>query len=309
MTRTQSWNGLLKQAAGLSAIGQDFAEVVGLPGSYLAFVWLLLFAVALAACAYRVWTPSEERERFAFLGATGLAGAFGYAAFFGVTGYPPRMWYFVPAVVFLAVVTDAALGPLLLRHRTLRSLRLATALLLVAATALASWPGLHVRQSRVDRVAIKLHELAAKEDLIVVEPWEYGISFERYYRGSTRWTTLPALSDHRAHRYDQIKQAMLDPVPVDSVLDDVATTLRSGHRVWLVGRTEFPPSAEAQPRIPQPPLPDTAWHAGPYMVEWSDRLSQLLQRRARVWGVVALPEEPVSRFEDDQLLVFGGWSD
>ena len=39
MARTQSWNGLLKQAAGLLAMGQDFSEVVGLPGSYLAFAF------------------------------------------------------------------------------------------------------------------------------------------------------------------------------------------------------------------------------------------------------------------------------
>ena len=215
----------------------------------------------------------------------------------------------MPALVFLAAVLDASFAPLVLRGRALRILRLVAALMLIAVTSINTWPELQVRQTRVDRAATRLQNLAAKDDLIVVDPWEYGISFMRYYRGSAPWTTLPSLSDHRTHRYDLVKRAMIEPAAIDPILEDVAATLRSGHRVWLVGRPEFPPSAEALPRLQPPPLQGSGWHAEPYMLQWSDQLSHFLQDHANVWVIVPLPpDEPVNRYEDLELHAFVGWS-
>jgi hypothetical protein len=315
MARTRDWNILLHLPGDLSEIGLAFAESVDSSGSFLVWIWVALFAAALTACAYRAWAPAapegeHERERAAFLGAAGFVGAVGYGVFLRSLGYVPRTWYCVPAIVFLAAALDTALDPSLRRSRSLRILRLVAALVLTAVTSLRAWPALQVRQTRIDRAATRLQELASKDDLIVVDSWEYGISFMRYYQGSTPWTTLPSLSDHWTHRYDLIKQAMLEPAAIDPVLKAVGSTLRSRHRVWLVGRTPFPPPTEVGPQLPPPPLRESGWHAAPYMMQWSDQLSRFLQRHAiMVRGLPLLPDESVNLHEDLRVLVFAGWND
>ena len=50
---------------------------------------------------------------------------------------------------------------------------------------------MRVRFTNIDLVAARLNKLVAKEDFVIVTPWYYGISFERYYRGPGDWVTVP----------------------------------------------------------------------------------------------------------------------
>ena len=47
-------------------------------------------------------------------------------------------------------------------------------------------------------LAQKIATDAKPSDLIVLAPWQYAISFQRYYHGSTPQITLPSISDLRA---------------------------------------------------------------------------------------------------------------
>ena len=64
------------------------------------------------------------------------------------------------------------------------------------------------RQTNIDLIAAQLREQAGPNDLILVYPWYCGITFNRYYHGAAPWTTLPALSDPRIHRYDLLKEKL-----------------------------------------------------------------------------------------------------
>ena len=37
-----------------------------------------------------------------------------------------------------------------------------------------------------------ISQMARCADLVVVDPWYYGVSFSRYYTGTARWLTLPS---------------------------------------------------------------------------------------------------------------------
>ena len=107
-----------------------------------------------------------------------------------------------------------------------------------------------------------------KDDFIVSSPYWPAISFNHYYHGPAPWAPLPDIEDHLVHRYDRIRDKMIHQ-PVTPVMERVARTLQSGHRVYLGGALEFiPPELLRQgwkPRsLPPPPLPETGWNDNPY---------------------------------------------
>jgi hypothetical protein len=188
-------------------------------------------------------------------------------------------------------------------------------LVITLAVALGSlWPtlrGIRVRQTNIDLIADRLNRVSKPGDLIVVDPWYLGISFERYYHSSATWTTLPSISDHKLHRYDLIKSAMTLP-DQDQVVallrDQIQTTLKSGHQVWLVGTWVPPKPGFVVPTLPPAPN-DTAqpWYCDPYYRMWSAKLGYYLGVCAANTEAAALAATgPVNSVEDFQLTRFYG---
>ena len=94
----------------------------------------------------------------------------------------------------LAVSLDG-LAARLLSFKWIRLSRLLFALAALAILPFYVWPKIIERQSNIDVVAKRVTELAKPVDLIVVAPWQYGISFNRYYKGAARWITLPKIAE------------------------------------------------------------------------------------------------------------------
>jgi len=158
----------------------------------------------------------------------------------------------------------------------------------------------------MDLIAAALRERAGPDDLIILHPWYYGISFERYYQGKTPWTTLPDLADHRFHRYDLFKMKMETANPVQPVLDKIAATLQSGHRVWIVGwltYTKRPP-----PDLGLPPNPFSGWQDEPYSEAWGASAGYLIATHEETAARIPItPPGPVNLLEDLPLTVVTGW--
>ena len=171
------------------------------------------------------------------------------------------------------------------------------------------WQHLTTRQTNADLVAREVAQSAAPQDLVVVLPWFYGVSFNRYYTGTARWLTLPDIADHRIHRYDLLKPRLASPHPLDDVLGEVAATLRSGHRVWVAGNTSWTRLGGEATMPPPAPFSPDGWHDYPYMVAWSRSFGRFLARHASLIATVAVPaqRQPVSKLEDLQLEVVEGW--
>ena len=187
-----------------------------------------------------------------------------------------------------------------------RLLRLVLAVGVTAAVASPLWQAVHTRRTSIDLIAAELEKSAAPEDLIVVHPWWPAISFNRYYRGRTPWTTLPELAEIRVQRFDLVRDKVMEPEPIRPVLRRMADTLASGRRVWLIGDLILLEPGEGPGHVP--PLPIGEVKEAPYMTLWSRQLGFFMQRYARRLDVVRVaPDEAISRFENPNLLRFEGW--
>jgi hypothetical protein len=179
---------------------------------------------------------------------------------------------------------------------------------IAAAVALPGWQQVTERRTNADIVATVLGKEAAAGDLILVTPWYYGVSFHRYYKGSAEWVTLPPLEDLRIHRYDLLKAAMARPNPIDPVLERMAETLKSGHRLWLVGVLPDPRTVEQPAVLPPAPNAPSGWYCGPYLITWAQQASYLLKShalRAEVRPTGA--GRPVNPYENMPVVVVSGW--
>jgi len=335
----RQWSVIITYSIGMRQIWRAFIATVG-PRPVLA-AWLLLALAGLAGLAREltrrrrvaarpVPAPApgerpEERPPAPRSGEEQEPGWTGAVAFAGLTivcavaanviflerlGYPPRPWYFLPLMALMGSALDTVFGALArLGGGRFGALRVATVALVAASQAVPMWQHLTTRQTNADLVAREVAQSAAPQDLVVVLPWFYGVSFNRYYAGPARWLTLPDIADHRIHRYDLLKPRLASTHPLDDVLADVAATLRSGHRVWVAGNTSWT-RIGGEPAMPPPaPFSPVGWHDYPYLVSWSRSFGRFLERHASLIATVAVPprRQPVSNLEDLQLEVAEGW--
>jgi hypothetical protein len=172
----------------------------------------------------------------------------------------------------------------------------------------AAWPKVVQRQSNIDLIAAKLESDAAATDLIVVNPWYLGVSFNWYYHGTTPWITVPTIREHRIHRYNLMKEKMSDPDPIADVRIAIRQALESGRRVWIVGGAQ-PPDQGSQFSLQPAPDPQFGWNNQAYLVAWSMQLGAFLRTHVVNGQTVAAPGTGVNENENVPLLVAQGWRD
>ena len=175
------------------------------------------------------------------------------------------------------------------------------------------WRTAHLRLTNVDVVAGTLARSAAKGDLVVVNPWYCGISFERYYSGPAAWTGLPDVKDYKVHRYDTIKEMMSMKDPSDAigpVRENMAEALKSGKRVWLVASPiGFRIDNPSEKLVPAPSGP-SGWYWGYYASMWSIQAGVYIGSHAKDLHPVKLPDcGPVIPAEELRVIVAEGWRD
>lgn len=309
MARRRAWDVLARGSVELSDLAANFVDAVRPAGAPTLWIWLALFALSVGVLSRRAVLgggrpPEESRDLALFLGGALVVGTVSYVAFLRLLGYPTKPWYYVALMALLAVVFDAALDALVAARAHARLARLGgfVALALLASTSV--WREAHVRYTNVDLVAARLGALAAKDDLIVVNPWWLGVSFMRYYGGPAPWVTLPDIGDHRLVRYDLVKQKMAERAPIEPVLGRLHATLASGHRVWVVGTLLFPAPGEAPGDLPPAPEGLQGWRPLPYLVVWSRQAAALV--RSHGAGIADVPvsaADPVSFYERVPLSV------
>ncbi len=227
-----------------------------------------------------------------------------HLGFLKLAGRVPQAWQFVPLIAVVALAIDVVLGGT-------RSLRWARAGVAVLATALAfpvSMDRVGIRQTNVDLIAQYVHTAAQPGDLILVNPWYVGITFNRYYRGPVPWMTLPPMEDLTVHRYDLLKLRMTSAEPLAPLYGAIQGALESRHRVWLVGGLLFPPAGHVPPVLPPAPGLPTGWSDGPYTIGWALQTGYFVQTHAERLAVVRIPVAgPVNHLESVGLLVVEGW--
>ncbi len=308
--RRAEWNALGESAVPMSYLFTRLADTVSAAGPLVALGWLAAAAGALAlgitagarsARSSRPTAPSAT----AYAAWTMAAALAGLLTFYWWFRYPTQPWYYVGLLALVAVCADSSLASTL-APRTARVLRTGLAVVVMTAGAMSTWTALQEPMTNLDRVAARLRADASDGDLVIVNPWPFAITLSHYDPGRARITTAPPLDDYAVHRYDLLKRAMLDADPIAPLLAEIETVLRSGHRVWYVGRLDASAAGTRVASPGRPPLADTGWNSTRYEVAWSQQTGAFLRDRSAQMSRVAIDARG-GRLEDAAVAVFSGW--
>jgi len=311
----QQYSILQKVSIQLPGLWSRLSDTLASPLPFMTWVWHLLVVLAVAGVIGLIWKSrtselKEQPKDLLFICVLAMVIAIGaYYVFLEILSRYTRPWHYLPLIALVAVTLDCAIQ-FLAKSAWMRVARLTIVIIIAVTLLVPAWQKLQVRQTNVDLVIQELEKFSSAEDFILVEPWFYGVSFNRYYRGAANWMTLPAIADHRIHRFDLVKAKMESSNPIDDVLHNVAKTLQSGNRVWVVGDIYFPESEAAVPSLPPAPNPPWGWLDWPYVEAWSLQVNFFLLTHGQRAQFVRIPvDDPVSEFENLQLMVVQGWRD
>jgi hypothetical protein len=307
MQRVQSWSFIWKAPFTPTELWRTFGSRVEIAA------WLTLFVLTLVAGIWAVRREPEdvrdparaERIRFGLVAL--VVGTLGYAGFIGVLGYLTQPWYYIAFLAFAGTCMEMVLGSIGTREFSFLS-RAVVTIAIVSVGAYPAWQALHFRQTNVDLVAAQLQADAAPDDLILINTWNYGISFRRYYQGLSSYETIPPIKDIRFHRVDLLKHQMMSVAPMAPLLQRMEETLRRGHTIWLIGTLNFvPPEKEPQVVAPGYDGPN-GWVGGNFYAAWAEQAGLLVQNHAVYFKRVRVPlAQPVVRYENLPLSAISGW--
>ena len=308
------WNAILKLPIDLAWIWTKFLDATETTGALAPWLWVafvLASAGIVVAVLVRRGDPPSEKQRDAvlFCGVALVLGTAAYLAFLLELSYVMQPWYFLTLMALVATCLDGILLVPPCAERV-RILRLGAAVAVLALALPGAWGSVRVRKTNMDLVAATLAASAARGDLIVVTPWQYGITFDRYYRGAAEWTTVPPVASHKVHRYDLLKQAMMSPDAMRPVLERIESALRSGHRVFWIGGLSVPAAGQGAPVLPPAPQGPWGWRETPHYQGWGMQAGYLFRKHALRARAVPVPVgQPVSFYENLQVSVIEGWRD
>jgi hypothetical protein len=307
------WNMLFQMSLTLQQIWAGMNNALGAPAFFTGIFWYALLIAAAGGTIMRMLrmyiagTKSNSATAAWFYLLTVLLSLAGYAVFLKLLGYSGRPWYFLALFSIVAVAVDTLAAKLAV-NTGLRIVRLGlvfTALLIQPA---AVWPPILERQTNMDRITRVLDLNVKNGDLIIINPWYKGITFNWYYRGTAQWVTLPIINDHRTHRGDLLKEKMICERPLDDLYALVEKTLRESRRVWLAGDTRPPFDTAVPPSLPPAPLSRFGWQNGVYTDTWALQFCLFLDRHSVKTLNFNVPvKNGVSGFEDASLLMAEGW--
>lgn len=310
--RVGAWNFQFKAPINFAFLWGKLSETLASPIEAAVWVWVILFALAAVAglwalCRRSDWQAAESRDRLLFAWVTLLVAAAGYAGFLRVLSYVTQPWYYVVLLVFAALCLDLIFAsaragslPVLLRS--------AFALLFVGVAFFPASQEVQARQTNIDVIATHLQSLAGPDDLILINTWNYGIPFRRYYRGPASTATIPPMEDLRFHRCDLVKRRMMSPDPLAPVLQKMDETLRSGHTIWLIGALDFAPPGKTPQVIPPGYDGPNGWVGGNFYAGWALQAGFFVQSHAQHFERLSVPlAQPVKHYENLPLSVIRGW--
>ena len=310
--RVQSMNFMWKVDFNTSLLWRNLAHTLGSHSSLALWLCVAIFGAGLCG---GIWTllrkPSREdqpacKSLLLFAVVTLLVGVVGYTIFLHALSYHTRPWYYVVIIAFAGMCLEMIFASLS-KRRWLVLARSAFALIFVGTVAYPTWETLGIRQTNIDRIALELERRAQAEDLIVINTWNFGISFQHYYHGAARFETVPPVKDLRSHRVDLVKEQMMSPDPIASVLQQAQATLRAGRTVWLIGRLDFLEPGESPLSVPPGFDGPKGWVGGDFYKAWSEQLGSFFQQNAI--NIVRAPrmKQPIMGYEDLELNVIRGW--
>jgi len=283
-----NWYVMYKVGFHFSHGWNQLSLATGSPLPVFTWAWVALWMGALATA---IWVLFWRRDRLSedvrslvlFAAISLVLGATGYAVFLKLAALPTHSWHYVPLMAFSAVCLDAIV---LAAWRWTRPAALILAALTISTTFLFALPAVKCRQTNVDLIAARLSSEVGPNDYVIVYPFYCGVTFERYFKATESWTTLPPLEDYTLQRWDLFEAKMQTKYPIAPVFDRIVPTLQSGNRVWFVGN----------------PFAERAWFDGGVQV------TEFLSAHSQHFAVAVNPSTNcVNPFENLPVFVATGW--
>ncbi|HYY13069.1 MAG TPA: hypothetical protein VE758_01400 [Chthoniobacterales bacterium] len=312
--RARDWNILVRGTPTAYSLWKHFEVALGNPGYSVPTVWYFI-AVALAGVfIYRLCKSSRPENALSthflwystLVCGLSLAGCY---SFLRLLSYTTSAWYYLALSCVIAAAVDLVASSLATKV-WLRIIRVGFALVIGIGAPFANWSAITERQTNVDLAARTVAAHAAAHDLVVVVPWQFGIPFQRYYRGAAPWMTIPEIADHQVHRYDLMKVKMGSAHPIDDVAEAARSALRSGNRVWLVGGLNLPKPEEGPMILPPAPASRFKWDNRAYTAAWWQQLSVFVVVHSNTVAPAFLAQPDslrINELEQTSLAVATGW--
>ena len=311
LSRTKVWGAVQRFAASFEMLWNHLNAACGPPPWIMPYVWHIIFLASVIGAVWRlkvIWRnqPGFESSLLLFALLTSLISIVGYDVFLHWLHMFPRPRYYLALLCLVAVSVDLIIANLS-RFHWVRIARVTFVIALLILLPWAAWPQIILRQTNVDLVAEMIDRRASPNDLIVVNPWHLGVSFNRYYHGPARWMTVPEINDHQTHRYDLLREKMMSTGPIDDVVDAMKQTLKSGNRVWLTS-ADLPPPGQS-PLVLPPATTDSPLSWVDYQMSWSQQIGTFVQQHAKSGEFFDPPGAVVNQIEKVPLWVVQGWRD
>jgi hypothetical protein len=252
---------------------------------------------------------SKSQDVLLFSGSILLLGTAVYFTFLFALQYPTQAWYYLSLLAISAVSIDLAWASL--KHlKWARYARIWVAVIVAIGSLWPTFRAARTRMTNIDLIARRLEASATKEDLVIVMPWQLGISFNRYYHGVAPWMTVPPIQSHAFHRYDLVKPLMVMPdqnEPIRPVFDKIGEALDKRRRVWVVTLLEATKPVDALPELVAAPNGQYGWNEQTHTGAWCIRVLAYIQgRSAGSEAVKVNAGGPVNPFEDLRVTLFRG---
>lgn len=275
-------------------------------GLWLAIAPAAILAGLLVAARSQARDTADQRcELAAYASISAVIGLVATIAFFRIVSWPTNIWYYLPLLALVAISVDTVVDALLPASGARMARTVAAASCIVVATPMFL-ERLETRASNIDLIARTIEAREKPGDLVVIQTFADAITFGRYYRGASPWTPAPPMNDRSLHRWDEVIDHMRAPDAMKPLLARIRTTLRGGHRVWLVTNTGWWEVKREPPR-PEPFDPSQPRRLDYYLFTWSRQLFyELRAGAAGVEAVEVAAREPISRYENDALFLVSG---
>ena len=310
--RARDWNILVRGWPTSYSLWKHFEVALGNPGYSIPALWYAIAVGLIGLFIFRLYKNREAKppsQRIWFGLLTSIFAIIGCYGFLRVLSYTTSAWYYLAFSCVIAAALDL-IASVLCTANWLRVARLTVATGALVLAPFADWSAITECQTNVDVAASTVAAQAAPSDLIVVVPWQFGIPFNRYYRGSAPWMTIPNISDHRVHRYDLIKAKMISTHPIGDLTEAIQTTLASRNRVWFVGGLNLPRPEEGPMTLPPAPASRFQWDNRAYTASWWQQLSVFsVEHAVKVDAVpLSLPQSTrINELEQTSLALVQGW--
>jgi hypothetical protein len=312
MERAKRWNMIVHYPVDLDRLWLKIQESLVSTAVWMPEFWRYLAIIAVIVAfiiVVRKTTAIDEKQRqvVLFAGILLVFGTTAYLVFLKALRYFMQPWYFVILIAMAgtgidAIFATALQGP----RRGLLRIIFALAITLLVFTNVRQ--GIIERKTNVDAIAGIIEKEESPGDVIVLGRWYYGIPFQRYYHGKAQWITIPPVDDYRFHRYDQLQKQMRSQGVMMPVLSLIEQSLKSGHKVWIVGDMIIPSRGEYLPMEALHPDESGIWAESPYYELWSKQMWSFILSHAKEnrEGTPA-SQYPVNINECLRMYILDGW--